>query len=225
MQGGQSARGGRIWLLFETLYSMDGDIAPIDALTEIAARHDAMLLIDEAHATGVFGPRGRGLAAHLEGRPNVVTLHTCGKAMGAEGALVTGPHVVIDYLVNRARPFIFSTAPSPLMAVAAAAALDRIAQADDLRARLARLREHAALTLCARLGLSAPQSQIIPIILGDDTRTMAAAAALQAAGFDVRGIRPPTVPAGTSRLRVSLTLNIDSADIDALSEALAAILR
>ncbi len=215
---------GRIWLLFETLYSMDGDIAPVDAFARIAARHDAMLLIDEAHATGVFGPQGRGLAAALEGQPHVVTLHTCGKALGTEGALVTGARLVIDYLVNRARPFIFSTAPSPLMAIAVGAALDRVAAADDRRARLAVLRDHAGHSLCARFGLPAPQSQIIPIILGDDRRAMVAAAALQSAGFDVRGIRPPTVPAGTARLRVSLTLNVGPADVDALADALAPVL-
>jgi len=211
---------GRVWIAVETLYSMDGDIAPLAGLAEIAARHDAMLLLDEAHATGVFGPAGRGLSAGLDGLHNVVSLHTCGKAMGVEGALVCGPRLYIDYLINRARPFIFSTAPSPLMAVAVSAALDRVESADDHRQRLTILRQDAAETICAPLGLPSPRSQIIPVILGKDVRAMAVAAALQADGFDVRGIRPPTVPPGTSRLRVSLTLNVGRADVAALGEAL-----
>ena len=215
---------GRIWIAVETLYSMDGDMAPLADLTRIAAQHDAMLLLDEAHGTGVFGPGGRGLSAGLDGLHNVVTLHTCGKAMGAEGALICGPRVIIDYLVNRARSFIFSTAPSPLMAVAAAAALDRIEGAGDLRDRLATLRQDAAEEICARFGLPPPRSQILPIVLGEDDKAMAAAAALQEAGFDVRGIRPPTVPPGTSRLRISLTLNIGRADVAALGRELRRIL-
>jgi 8-amino-7-oxononanoate synthase len=107
------------------------------------------------------------------------------------------------------------------MAVAVAAALDRIAGGEDLRARLAALRAHADRTICTRFGLPPSNSQIIPVILGDDKRTMRVAGALQAAGFDVRGIRPPTVPRGTSRLRLSLTLNVDEADVGALSEAMA----
>lgn len=217
------ARGGigRVWIAFETLYSMDGDTAPIADLARLAEAEDAWLLPDEAHATGVYGPAGRGLAAMLEGRDNVVSLHTCGKGLGVEGALVCAPKVITDFLVNRARPFIFSTAPSPLMAVAVSAALDRIAEADDLRARLVALRNHADRAICDRFGLPRSKSQIIPIILGEDKRTMRVAEALQAAGFDIRGIRPPTVPRGTSRLRLSLTLNVGEDDIDALSDALA----
>jgi len=211
---------GRPWIVVETLYSMDGDMAPVDALADIAAQHDAMLILDEAHATAVHGHGGRGLGADLEGRENVIVLHTCGKGLGVEGALVTGARPVIDMLVNRARSFVFSTAPSPLVAVAVSAALERMLEADDKRARLAGLIDFAAQHLCAPLGLEAPKSQLLPIVIGDDARTMRAAAALQEAGFDVRGIRPPTVPRGTSRLRISLTLNVDEATIAALGEAL-----
>lgn len=211
---------GRIWIAVETLYSMDGDVAPLTDLAKLAATHGAMLLLDEAHGTGVFGPGGRGLSTGLDGLHNVITLHTCGKAMGTEGALICGPRIHVDYLINRARAFIFSTAPSPLMAVAASAALDRVEQASDLRERLKTLRQDAAEAICAPLGLPSPRSQIVPLILGDDIRTMAVAAALQQAGFDVRGIRPPTVPAGTSRLRISLTLNVGRADVAALGQAL-----
>lgn len=211
---------GRPWIVAETLYSMDGDEAPVDALMGIAMQHDAMLILDEAHATAVHGRGGRGLAAHLEGRPEVIVLHTCGKGLGVEGALVTAARPIVDLLINRGRSFIFSTSPSPLMAVAVQAALERMLTADDLRGRLAGLIDYAAQHLCAPLGLPKPKSQILPVILRDDARTMRVAEALQAAGFDVRGIRPPTVPRGTARLRISLTLNVDAATISALSEAL-----
>lgn len=213
---------GTPWLVAETLYSMDGDTAPVDDLAAIAARHDAFLLLDEAHATGVFGADGRGLAAHLEGADNLISLHTCGKGLGVEGALVCAPRLLIETLINKARPFVFSTAPSPLIAVGVAAALDRIAGAhgDALRAALRARIARAGAALCAPLGLPAPASQIVPIPIGADKPTMAVAQACQAAGFDIRGIRPPTVPAGTGRLRLSLTLNAAPEDIDRLAETL-----
>jgi 8-amino-7-oxononanoate synthase len=210
---------GSPWIAVESLYSMDGDIAPLDALAEVATRHDAMLLIDEAHATGVFGPDGRGLAAALEGQPNVVTLRTCGKALGSEGALVCGPAVVTDFLVNRARGFIFSTAPSPVMAAAVRAGLRVLADDPERRERLAALVAYAGARL-GSIGARVTGTQILPLIVGDDGRAMALAQAVQAAGYDLRGIRPPTVPAGTARLRISLTLNIAEADIDALADRL-----
>jgi 8-amino-7-oxononanoate synthase len=215
---------GRPWIVVETLYSMDGDVAPVGALAQVAARHDGMLILDEAHATAVHGPGGRGVGAVLEGREDVIALHTCGKGLGVEGALVTAARPIIDLLVNRGRSFVFSTAPSPLMAVGVEVALERMLAVDDRRARLAGLIDHAAQHICSPLGLEPPTSQILPVILGDDARTMRVAAALQAAGFDVRGIRPPTVPRGTARLRISLTLNVDEAIVEALGEALQAAL-
>lgn len=210
---------GSPWIAVESLYSMDGDRAPLSALAVVAARHDAMLLIDEAHATGVFGPDGQGLAADLEGQPNVVTLRTCGKALGSEGALICGPAVVTDFLVNRARGFIFSTAPSPVMAAAVRAGLRILRNEPERRAILAE-RVRLAGERLGPLGASVSGSQILPLIVGEDGRAMALAEALQRRGFDIRGIRPPTVPAGTARLRISLTLNIDAGDIAALGDAL-----
>lgn len=210
---------GRIWLAFETLYSMDGDRAPIAELAALAQRHDAVMLIDEAHATGVFGRDGIGLAAGLDGRPDAVVLRTCGKALGVEGALICGPRVAIDFLVNRARPFIFSTAPSPLMAAAVRAAID-LARSDPARRAMLADRCAQAQALLGPLGATATGTQILPLILGDDARAMRVAAAVQAAGFDVRGIRPPTVAAGTARLRLSITLNSSAADLHDLAQAL-----
>jgi 8-amino-7-oxononanoate synthase len=212
---------GRIWLAVESLYSMDGDRAPLAELVELAERHDAMLLIDEAHATGIYGPDGRGLAAGLEGRDSVIALHTCGKALGGAGALVSGPRVLCEFMLNRCRPFIYATAPSPLMAVAALEALEILQDEPERRERLAHLIAVAGRAALAS-GAAAPTgSQILPAIVGDDRAAMALAAGLQRRGFDVRAIRPPTVPEGTARLRVSITLNVGEQDVAALFAALA----
>lgn len=214
---------GRVWICVESLYSMDGDCAPLQALAALAAATEAILVVDEAHATGVFGPDGRGLAAELERPINLITLQTCGKALGCEGALLCGPQLMRDFLVNRARSFIFSTAPSPLMAAAVRVALRLLTDEPERRARLHTLRAFAEAALAPH-GVQPTGSQILPVILGDDARTMRAAQQLQARGFDIRGIRPPTVPEGTSRLRLSLTLNVDEADITAMAEALGEVL-
>jgi 8-amino-7-oxononanoate synthase len=215
---------GRVWIAVESLYSMDGDLAPLDEFAALADTHDAFLLIDEAHATGVFGPDGRGLGAHLDGRENVISLRTCGKALGCEGALLTGPAFMREFLINRGRGFIFSTAPSPLMASAVREALRILVDEPERREKLAALAEDARSQLVP-LGAGANPSQIIPVILGDDALTMKAATAVQAVGYDVRGIRPPTVPAGTARLRVSITLNATHADVAGLSAAIERALR
>ncbi|MGC2781949.1 MAG: aminotransferase class I/II-fold pyridoxal phosphate-dependent enzyme, partial [Bradyrhizobium sp.] len=183
-------------------------------------RHDAFLLIDEAHATGVHGEQGRGLAAAYEGRETIVTVHTCGKALGAAGALVTASRVLRDTLINRCRSFIFATAPSPLMAVAVTEALAILQDEPERQQKLAQLVVFAHREIVERFAETWSSSQIIPYIVGDNAHAMQLAAALQARGFDVRGIRPPTVPAGTARLRLSLTLNVDEAAIVALLDAL-----
>ncbi len=214
---------GRVWIAAESLYSMDGDIAPLAQLAQLAAKHEAYLIIDEAHATGVFGPDGRGLGAQLDGCDNVISLHTCGKALGCEGALLTGAKVMKDFIINRGRGFIFSTAPSPLMASAVREALRMLQDEPERRTRLKDLFTYARGRL---LPDSKPEdiTQIIPVILGEDHKAMTAAAYLQSKGFDIRGIRPPTVPVGTARLRVSITLNVTQEDIANLADAVAEIM-
>ncbi len=216
---------GTPWISIESLYSMDGDRAPLADLVSIADRHDAMLVVDEAHATGVLGPDGRGLAAHLEGRDNVVTLHTCGKALGVMGALVLGPEVLVDYLVNRARPFIYATAPSPLVAALVRASLRLVRDEPELRRRHAALVAHAGRELASHCGLTPSGTHIQPVIVGADRRAVALAKAMQEAGFDIRAVRPPTVPEGTARLRISLTLNVDEATVSAMARTLGAALQ
>jgi 8-amino-7-oxononanoate synthase len=215
---------GRPWMAVESVYSMDGDNPALADLVAIADRFDAVLVVDEAHATGVLGPDGRGLAAPFEGRDNVITLHTCGKALGTSGGFVLGPKIVRDFLVNRARPFIFATAPSPLVAAVTRTAV-RISREPARRERLAHLVAFAARELKTRCCIEASPSHILPIIVGADARAVALATTLQAQGFDVRAIRPPTVPEGTARLRIALTAHLSEAVISELFDATAAALR
>lgn len=213
---------GTPWIAVESLYSMDGDRAALKALAEIASRHDGFLVVDEAHATGVFGPGGRGLAARLEGHGNVITLHTCGKALGTSGALLGLPAILADYMVNRARNFIYSTAPSPLIAAGIREALRIIEDEPERRARLNALCSFTAEQLQSKLGVIPSGSQIQPVMIGDNARAVRIAARLQSEGFDIRAIRPPTVPEGTARLRISITLNVDEEKIAAMTDCLAA---
>lgn len=215
-QGGM----GRVWIVVESLYSMDGDFAPLKDLVAIAGRHDGFLMVDEAHATGVYGELGRGLAASYEGQENLLVVHTCGKALGAAGALVTASTAMRDFMVNRCRPFIFATAPSPLIAVAVREALLILQQEPERQQRLAKLVAFTHREIGVRGGRSPSASQIVPYIVGDNGRAMRLASRLQARGFDIRGIRPPTVPVGTARLRISLTLNIGEEDVRAMLDAL-----
>ena len=216
---------GRPWISVESLYSMDGDSPDISGLFAVADRHEAIVVIDEAHATGVLGPQGRGLAAPYEGRDNVITLHTCGKGLGTVGGFILAPHTIRDFLVNRARPFIFATAPSPLTAAITRSALEISRTNPERRERLAGLVQFASGELRRRCGIAPSGSQIIPVVIGADRAAVAVAASLQQRGFDIRAIRPPTVPEGTARLRIALTLNVDEAVVAELFEALAEDMR
>jgi 8-amino-7-oxononanoate synthase len=213
---------GRIWIAVETLYGMDGDLAPLTDLVALAGRHDAMLILDEAHATGVHGPEGRGFSALLADQSNIITLHTCGKALGTAGALVCLPRSLRDFMVNRARAFIYSTAPSPLMAAAVRASLTLCVGADAERARLQALVTQVGALMRERLGARPSGSQVQPIIIGGDREAVRLATALQSRGYDIRAIRPPTVPEGTARLRLALTLHADEAVVEELFADIAA---
>ncbi|WP_439922676.1 8-amino-7-oxononanoate synthase [Nitrobacter sp. JJSN] len=216
---------GRPWLSVESLYSMDGDSPNLTDLFAVADHYDAMVVIDEAHATGVLGPQGRGLAAPFEGRDNVITLHTCGKALGTVGGFILAPTIIHDFLVNRSRPFIFATAPSPLIAAVTRAALEISRTNPERRERLARLVQFAGGELRRRCNIEPSGSQILPVIVGPDQAAVALAASLQGRGFDVRAIRPPTVPEGTARLRIALTLHVDETIVAELFAALAEDMR
>ncbi len=207
-------KSGNLWLVVESLYSMDGDCAPLTELSALADRYGCFLYVDEAHATGVFGADGRGLAAELAGRDNVLILHTCGKALGASGALLCAAKPLIDVMINRARGFIFSTAPAPLQAAIVRGSLKTLTAEPQRREKLHALIRHA------EKNLQPSGSQIIPFIVGDNQRAVAMAEAMKNHGFDIRAIRPPTVPFGTARLRISITLNVDEAQITRMAEVL-----
>jgi 8-amino-7-oxononanoate synthase len=215
---------GRVWIAIESLYSMDGDFAPLEEFADLAEAEAAFLIVDEAHASGIWGPGGRGLAAAIAGRENVVALHTCGKALGLQGALVCADPVLIATLVNRARSFIYSTAPSPLLAEVLRGVLAHLAADPSRRLALQDRVSHAA-RLAREIGLASPGSQILPVPLPGDAHCLAAAAELRAQGFDIRAIRAPTVPKGAERLRLSLTLNPSAAQLEAAFAALAKVAR
>jgi 8-amino-7-oxononanoate synthase len=203
---------GQKFVVVESLFSMDGDQAPLTEYAALCRATGAELIVDEAHAVGVYGECGRGLAEDV-----FVSINTAGKAMGVSGAFVAGSAEAIEYLIQRARPFIFSTAPPPAIAAALEASLEVIVDEPERRERLlARARY-----LREQLGL-AGDSPIIPIIIGENERAVAVARELQAAGFDVRAIRPPTVPTGTARLRVTVNQGLSEEVLDRFVEALAA---
>jgi 8-amino-7-oxononanoate synthase len=177
---------GHPWIAVESVYSMDGDCAPLAGLLALADRHDGFLVIDEAHATGVFGPGGRGLAAGMQGRDNVILLHTCGKALGVSGALVGANRLICDYLVNRARAFIYSTAPSPLMAAGVREALKILVDEPQRRVDFEHLWSFANAQLTRVLGLRGSGSQILPVLVGDNSRAIRIAKRMRAEGFDTR---------------------------------------
>ena len=211
---------GRVWLAVESLYSMEGDLAPLDQLAALARRHDAVLVVDEAHATGVFGPMGAGRALAQPHDPNLLALHTCGKGLGAVGALICGDAVLIETLVNKARPFIFATAPSPLNAAVVRASLRVLRDRPDIRERAWSRIAHAHAEARRLCGLDGFESQILPIHVGADGEAVALARTLQSRGYDVRAVRPPTVPKGTARLRISLTGAADQAAVTGLFKTL-----
>lgn len=201
------------FLVTESLFSMDGDFAPLRELANCGAN----LIVDEAHAVGIYGTTGSGLIEETETGSNVfLSVNTAGKALGVAGAFVCGPAWAIEYLVQRARPFIFSTAPPPAIAAALDASLDIIATEPERRARLRELARY----LRQRLALPESDSPILPIMMGDNDRAVAVAQELQKEGFDVRAIRPPTVAPGTARLRISLNCNLTEAILDRFATSL-----
>jgi 7-keto-8-aminopelargonate synthetase-like enzyme len=221
-------RAPRRLIVTDSVFSMDGDLAPLRELCDLADRYDAMLLVDEAHATGVFGERGRGVAEleRVEHR-GLVRVGTLSKALGTQGGFVSGERRTIEWLWNRARTQTFSTALAPAMCAAACAALDVIDQEPERRHTLlarsarfrARLVERGIATLADGAG------PIVPVLTGDPRRTLSVARRLEEGGVLVAAIRPPTVPRDTSRLRISLTYAHDDEALEGLAVALDDCLR
>ncbi len=209
-------------IVTESVFSMDGDIAPLREMVEMAERHGAMVMVDEAHATGVRGPNGAGVVAELGlGDRVLVQMGTLGKALGAFGAYVAGKANLKDLLVNRARSFIFTTSLPPMVLAMAAAAVELVEKEPERLCALQRNARHLRDGL-ERLGYTVGGStQIIPVMVGEEQPCMRLAGRLLDSGFYVQGIRPPTVPPGTSRLRVTTMATHTTEQLDRALDAFA----
>lgn len=217
------APGAKV-IVTESVFSMEGDVVSLDGLLRLARDYGAAIVLDEAHATGVCGPGGRGInAAHAHDLEILAIVHTCGKALASAGAFVCGSQALKDYLVNRARTFIFSTAMPPYFARQIQAALALAQAADSDRAHLREIATRLRGDLTARgFDCGASATHIVPVILGSNESAVHFATEIQRSGFAVRPIRPPTVPPGTARLRFSLTSRITVEQIHALVRAMEA---
>ena len=217
-----ASRAPRKLIVTDTIFSMDGDLAPLAGLAALAEQHDAWLVLDDAHGFGVFGPQGRGCAAEAGiGGWRVLTMGTLGKAAGVAGAFVAGDAEVIDWLQHQARSFLFTTAQPPALAEALRMSLRLIEHGDARRTALAeRIAQWRAHVAQRGWRVLPSDSAIQPLIIGDNAQAMQLSAALFEAGFWVPAIRPPTVPKGTARLRVSLSAAHRQADLAALLAAL-----
>ncbi len=212
-------------IVTETVFSMEGDIAPIHDLHRLARKYGAAIVLDEAHATGVLGPHGRGIAAERGCECEVLAVvHTCGKALASAGAFVCGGNALKEYLINRARTFIFSTAMPPYFARQIQAALALARQASAERAHLREIAAALRVDLTARgfdCGTSA--THIVPVMLRSNELALHVASELQHRGFGVRAIRPPTVPADSARVRFSLTSRLSLDDVRRLAQTMDAV--
>lgn len=213
---------GQRFVVTESLFSMDGDIPPLHQYAELQKLHGFALVVDEAHAVGIYGATGSGLIEETGiGESVLLSINSAGKALGVCGAFVCGPRWAIEYLVQAARPFVFSTAPPPPVAEAIDEALSLITESEEIRQRV----RGYAKSLRIALELDDADSPIVPVILGSNDLAMEAAALLRQDGFDVRAIRPPTVPAGTARLRVSLNAKLSRVEFQRFAARLRAVIR
>ena len=209
-------------IVTDTVFSMDGDKAPLKEIVDLARRYEAMVMVDEAHATGVLGEHGGGLVEELGLQGQVdIQIGTLSKAMGCFGAYVCGTKILREYLINKSREFIYTTAMPPALAQAACAALQIICQDKGLRRQLKDNADYLHGQLKAR-GFNTMNSTtpIIPVLVKDSARAMALSKLLLERGIFVQAIRPPTVPANTARLRLTVTAGHTQGDLDALLDAL-----
>ena len=213
---------GRKLVITDAVFSMDGDIAPLQALLALCEHHDAWLLVDDAHGFGVLGEGGRGSLSHFRSAsPRVVYMATLGKAAGVSGAFVAGEQVVIDTLVNHARSYVYTTATPPALASAVLASLTLIEQGEERRAHLAKLVAQLRNGVQGLPWKLMPSTTAIqPVLIGDNTNAAYVSEGLRQRGIWVAAIRPPTVPQGTARLRITLSAAHQTTDVAKLTEAL-----
>ncbi len=218
-----ASKAKRKLIAVDAVFSMDGDLAPVRELLALAERHDAWLYLDDAHGFGVLGREGRGILAHAGiGSERIIYMATLGKAAGVFGAFVAGAPAVIDTLIQRAHTYIYTTAPPPVLAATVVRSLELIAQEEWRRERLRELVAQLRAGVGERRELLPSETAIQPLMIGDNAAALDLARQLAERGVLVPAIRPPTVPAGTARLRISLSAAHESADVAKLVDALAA---
>lgn len=219
----QRSNFARVWIVTDGVFSMDGEIAPLAALANVAEKYDARLIVDEAHGTGILGPNGGGLCEALQLQDCIpIRIGTLSKAVGHQGGFVAGPKIVVDYLVQFCRPLIYSTALSPVVAAGACEVIESMQGWQERRehvASLARSFREAMEVSCAGGDFEAG-IPIVPVIVGSDEKAVALSLRLKEQGFYVPAIRPPTVPEGTARLRVSISAAHTQVQIDRLVDAM-----
>jgi 8-amino-7-oxononanoate synthase len=217
----EGAKARRRLIVTDSVFSMDGDLAPLAQLWQLAEAHDCLLVIDEAHATGVLGAKGRGLSDALPRSSRIVKVGTLSKALGAQGGFVCGTELQKEWLVNRARPYVFSTALAPPSAAAARRALEIVEAEPERRRHVNSLARRLRGELVqAGFPETRSESPIVPVVVGDAAAAVEWSARLQERGLLVPAIRPPSVPKDTSRLRVSLTAGHTREDVSRLVVAL-----
>lgn len=208
-------------IITESVFSMDGDLAPLKEIFHLAEEFGAWVIVDEAHATGVFGKKGYGRLEEMEAPDrNVIAIHTCGKAIGSQGAFVLSSKQTRDYMINLARPFIFSTGISPLLGVQIRTAVELLPILEAERKHLCQLSNQFRGAIEDSFDVGKSESQIVPIILGSNEGVLRASLILREEGMDVRAIRSPTVKIGGERLRVSLKSSLSIEDVQHLVQAL-----
>ena len=220
--------GGETFLVTESLFSMDGDIAPLADYAGLAKKYGAHLIVDDAHATGIFGQkRGSGLLEYFQVHKHTLAIiSTFGKAFGLFGGCVAGPRWLIEYLINRCRPFIFTTAVPQVLLFGIEAVLDYTQAQPERRQRVLHLSDNLRSRLHAKhLNMGRSQGPIVPVVLGSNSRALSIAETMSEAGCDVRAIRPPTVPPGTARLRISIHANHTEKNIKKLESCLLTALK
>lgn len=213
------------WVVVESVYSMDGDLAPLAELADLCARRGAALIVDEAHATGLYGPTGAGRIEALGLRDAVfASVHTAGKALGCAGAFVVSSEPVRELQIQRARSFVFSTAPPPFLCAGLLAAIERVQEEPALRARPRELAARLRVQLQGHAEIPGGDSPIVPVVVGSVARAQGLAEGLAERGWDARPIRPPTVPEGTCRVRLVMHAGLTEAQVDQLASDVRGVL-
>lgn len=194
-------------IITESLFSMRGDFAPLQELSSLALKYQALLIVDEAHATGIYGHEGRGLCSFLKQTNHIITIHPCGKALSTNGAFIAGPRILKQYLINKCRTFIYTTAPSPLVAFHITSVLRFLKKCPQRREKVKKKARFFRELLSKSFSIKDSESVIVPVVMGNPKKALQCEQYLQKKGYDIRAIRYPTVPKGQELLRICIHYN------------------